>query len=218
MLDRMNAVSFADIRKIQGQTSKTTRKGKRLWMKFRKTRITASIAHDVIRTCRSKKFATSFLKTHINEIPIRSKAIQWGITHEPIALKQYSDLIGENFIKCGTYIDTKIHYIAATPDGINTHGNLIVEIKCPYSVRFDNPNTVDYLQGGSLKRSHRYYTQIQMQMHITKVHICDFVVWTTKGIYVEPIKYDSVLVEKYLEDIEFYYKNIFSVFYFLNVN
>lgn len=217
MLDRLNAVKLSDIKKIEKRTSKSTRKGIKLWYQYRKTRITASIAHDIIRTCRTKRFATSFLKRHVNQMPIRSKAIQWGISHESVALQKYCDLVGEKFTKCGTFIDSEIHYISATPDGVSPCGSIIVEIKCPYSVRFDKPESVDYLQGGKLKRSHKYYCQIQMQMHISKVHRCDFVVWTTKGIYVELILYDAALVESYLPDIQFYYRNVFSVFYFNNV-
>lgn len=132
-------------------------------------------------------------------------------------MKQYCGLVGVDFKKCGIIVDRTRNYISATPDGIDPHSQLILEIKCPFSVRFDKPTDVDYLKSVGLSPAHKYYHQVQMQMHITKVHRCDFVVWTTKGIFIQHITYDSERVAKYLEDIDFYYKNVFSVFYFDNV-
>lgn len=42
-----------------------------------------------------------------------------------------------------------------------------------------------------LKRTHQYYFQIQMQMAICDVPICDFVIWSPKGILIERIVRDS---------------------------
>lgn len=214
LLNRMNNVKLCDIPKLE----KKSRTNKKLWHQLRKTRITASIAHDVVRTCRSKRFATSFLTNHFLEKPIFSKAIKWGLANEDNALKMYCGLMGENFSKCGTTIDTDRNYISATPDGISKAKDRIVEIKCPYSVRHERPETVEYLSSGKLKTTHRYYTQMQIQMHVTKVHTCDFIVWTPKGIYLQGIKYDSDLVNSYLTDCDFYFRNVFSKQYFRTIN
>jgi len=32
-----------------------------------------------------------------------------------------------------------------------------------------------------LKKNHQYYFQVQGQLHITKINVCYFVVWTPKG-------------------------------------
>lgn len=212
ILNRMNAVRKTDIAKIE----KKTRSNKKLWFKLRRTRITASIVHDVVRTCRSKRYVTSFLLNHILGKPIHAKAIKWGITHEETALKKYMSVMGGKFSKCGTMIDETRNYLSGTPDAISDEKDIIIEIKCPYSVKDGEPESVEYLSSGRLKTSHRYYTQMQIQMHVAKIHNCDFVVWTPQGIYIQGIKYDPQLVDTYLNQCDFYYKNVFSKFY-LNV-
>lgn len=210
LLNERNTVTTAQILQFE----KKTRKNSKLWFQLRKTRITASIAHDVIRTCRTKRYATAFIKQHFLSKPIRSKALKWGITNEATALKAYCRVVNDDFYKCGIIIDKKRNYLSASPDAVNRKHDTIVEIKCPYSVRNDRPETAEYLQTGNLKVTHKYYTQMQIQMHVTGIHRCDFVVWTPQGIFIQGIKYDQALVSTFLEQIEFYYKNVFAPLYF----
>lgn len=212
ILNRMNAVTLSNIGKIQ----KRTKKDNKFWLRQRRSRITASIAHDIIRTCRSKRYCTSFLIIHMLNKPIKTKAIKWGLTQESNALKDYCSLMGvnEKFSKCGLMIDESRNYLAATPDAVDSEKTKIVEIKCPISVKDKKPQDVAYLSSGKLKITYRYYTQVQMQMHVSKIHRCDFVVWTPHGIYIQGIQYDAELVSKYLTACDFYYKNVFSHFYF----
>lgn len=122
--------------------------------------------------------------------------------------------MGNHFYKCGTIIDKQRHYVSATPDAIDLTNDTIVEIKCPFSVRDKRPEEVEYLKDGRLKATHRYYTQMQIQMHVTCIHRCDFVVWTPQGIFIQGIKYDSDLITSFLTDIDYYYKNVFVPVYF----
>lgn len=214
VLNKTNKVSPADRLKIERET----RKNNTLWRKTRKTRITASIAHYVVRTCRTQgrtgKFDTSFLKQHILNLKIRSKAIDWGVKNEEAALREYSNKVGEKFSKCGIFVDSSLSCLSATPDGINESRSVIVEIKCPYSVRFKKPEATSFLQNNSLKKNHMYYTQVQIQMYVTKIFKCDFVVWTPSGIFIEPILYNEVYVNECLQHIETYFKDVFSMYYF----
>lgn len=43
-----------------------------------------------------------------------------------------------------------------------------------------------------LTRSHKYFYQVQGQLHVTRRNICDFVVYTTKGIHVQEVHRDDV--------------------------
>lgn len=63
-------------------------------------------------------------------------------------------------------------------------------------------------------KNHMYYTQVQIQMYVTKIYKCDFVVWTTKGIFIEPILYDEAFVSECLQHIQTYFEDVFSIFYF----
>lgn len=78
---------------------------------------------------------------------------------EKVAIAQYSKHVGDTIEKCGIFIDPTYNFLAASPDGINKDRNLIIEIKCPFGVRFEKPSTVSYLVNGSLSRKHPYCTQ-----------------------------------------------------------
>ena len=98
------------------------------------------------------------------------------------------------------YVDS-CGYLGASPDGIVVHTDgREVRLKCPFnaqgmtiqqaceaksfccSIDKDKPY---------LKLDHDYYYQVQGQMAITGIHKCDFVIWTTKDIFIQPITYDS---------------------------
>ena len=42
-----------------------------------------------------------------------------------------------------------------------------------------------------LKTSHDYYYQVQGQMAVTGIHVCDFVIWTPKDISIQRINFDN---------------------------
>lgn len=117
---------------------------------------------------------------------------RYGIQNETIAKIEFEKKFNLNCDPCGLYIDEKLNFLAASPDGIiNDDG--ILEIKCPHSIKAITPQdaainkTLKYLIVSKegvieLKRTHHYYYQIQGQLHITKRKYCYFVVWTPKGI------------------------------------
>ena len=48
-----------------------------------------------------------------------------------------------------------------------------------------------------LKRSHRYYTQVQGQLGVTGLTWCDFVIWAGPGrMFIERIDFDPVFWEE----------------------
>ena len=44
----------------------------------------------------------------------------------------------------------------------------------------------------TLKHSHEYYFQVQGQMAVTTVHVCDFVIWTPSECTIETITFDKM--------------------------
>ena len=42
-----------------------------------------------------------------------------------------------------------------------------------------------------IKEKHPYYSQVQMQMDVTGLKFCDFVVWSSKETFVTRIKFDE---------------------------
>ena len=127
--------------------------------------------------------------------------IKWGAAHEKDAIKDFmSDVASQHdsglqgFKQCGLFIKSDYPYLAASPDGLflcKCCGLSIVEAKCPYTVRNENIHVkdtfdqVDFLEDfhgkPRLKRSHKYYTQMQAQMWVCGVRHGFFIVWTQGG-------------------------------------
>ena len=131
-----------------------------------------------------------------------------GRDYEPLALQEYSQILPSNLSlsKAGMFIDES-GYLGASPDGVVVdeagHSIKVVEVKCPLSAR---DKTVKQACAESksfccgiiddkcqLKIDHEYYFQIMGQMATTGVHTCDFVIWTTKDLFVQTINFDSDL-------------------------
>ena len=151
--------------------------------------------------------------------------IQWGIKNEKKAKDIYISIskrkhVNFSFKECGLFVDKKFRFIGASPDGIaecKCCGIRCVEIKCPYTARYSYPKLAALSTGhnknqdGSLfiDKNHSHYYQMIGQMGVTEIYKCDFVVYTTKGIYVHIIDFDQEYWENLL--------NILSKFYELNV-
>lgn len=80
-------------------------------------------------------------------------------------------------------------WLGASPDGYiscTCCGQGVIEAKCPY--KWANQNApLEQLLGnkdchldsnGSLRESHKYYAQVQLQMYVCKVNYCHFITWS----------------------------------------
>ncbi len=93
-------------------------------------------------------------------------------------------------IGAGLSISKASPYLAASPDGIikcTCHGTGVLEIKCPFRFKDgtheemvrDKTSCLD--EAYPLKSDHRYFSQVQIQMHVTGASYCDFCVWLPSG-------------------------------------
>ena len=113
-------------------------------------------------------------------------AIQWGKEKEDEARRAYEEKTGSNVICCGLFISKERPLFAASPDGLVENsdglGRVLIEIKCPYSLRNSKleeaviPTTFFLDRNLKLKRSHTYYYQIQLGMYCTGSKLTHFVV------------------------------------------
>ncbi len=137
--------------------------------------------------------------------PISAAALKWGCDHEKDAIETYRRRLPPELqlMPSGIVID-KSGFLAASPDGVvlNTAGEQVslVEFKCPYSAKHcsvvdacSNSTFFCKLMDGKpvLKRTHNYYYQVQGQMAITGIKVCDFAVWTPTDMTVEEIYFDE---------------------------
>ena len=154
--------------------------------------------------------------------------IKWGNAHEKDAIKSFmSDVASQHdgglqgFKQCGLFIKPDYPYLAASPDGLffcKCCGLSIIEAKCPYTVRNQNIHDkdtfdlVDFLEDFNgkprLKRSHKYYTQMQAQMWVCGVSHGFFIVWTQGGppLY-ERVELDLDFCLNVVNNITLFYKS-----------
>ena len=147
------------------------------------------------------------------------QAMQWGRMHEGTAVAEYEAARGIKTERCGLFIDPTCCWLGASPDrfvpGESSAMAGLVEIKCPFSAADSTIQEYATKRGSclqlvngevALKRSHNYYHHIIGQMGIANVPWCDFVVWTTKGMFVERVAFN--------EDHWFSFRRQLTDFYF----
>ena len=124
--------------------------------------------------------------------------------------------------KCGLFIDEQHPFLCATPDAVincDCCGCGLLEVKCPLTSAGLHPKDakLPYLIGTDsklvLRRSHKYYTQVQCQMAVTKRMWCDFFVYSKKGYHLESIHFESCFWDERVETIEKgYYEYVLPYF------
>lgn len=189
-----------------------------LWFEVRRSRITASKIKSILTAVKSSKAKNipcntapsrfNFYKKDLSKVP----QIAWGQSRENVAFEEFVVMYkGEKtFRKSGIHIDTTRNYLAASPDGVCCCGEEILEIKCPYSIRFTEPTRANCLdKEGFLLKSHEYYYQIQFQLHVVRAKICHFIVYTLKGIHCQVIEYDKQFIEALLPELHDFYMFVF---------
>jgi len=96
-------------------------------------------------------------------------AFDWGIRFEPVVKQLYEEMYGVTVKELGRLHHPENPKCTASPDGLVYHcprgiktGRLI-EIKCPVTREIDGTIPKDY------------YTQMQMQLHVTGLNQCDYI-------------------------------------------
>lgn len=111
-------------------------------------------------------------------------ATEYGTTHEPLALLDYTMEIGQNVTECGFIVHPVYEWIGASPDGL-IGDDAVIEIKCPYGLsKKDNP------EFKTAAAQPHYYAQMQIEMACTGRKECDFYQWTPNGSQLEMVLFD----------------------------
>lgn len=123
-----------------------------------------------------------------------------------------------NIYPVGIIIHPKAFWLAASPDrrvydpsSAEQFG--LLEIKCPDMEKKSSLDEVDYLvkhnHTYSLKKSHTYYYQIQMQMAVTGLPWTDLYCWSDKITHLERIVFDAYYWSKVKLNIDEFYFSFF---------
>ncbi len=195
------------------------------WHEVRTGRITASSAHDVLHT-NFLQPSTSLVKRICKESCINAvyaPSLQWGIDHEKTALKELELYLGNihssfELNECGMKLCLDHSFIGATPDGMfscKCHNlQCLIEIKCPFTAR-ESKNLEEMIRSpgffidatGKLKQNNRYYTQVQLQLHVFGYETCYFVVWAPNWMYLTEITREDNFIKTMTSRIVSFYKS-----------
>lgn len=211
IMNIVNRVSEADIRAIEKKTRRQTKSI--LWRKMRRSRITASMVGNICKTVQNNKLSKKIAENSIKGSSFSNAATRWGLEKEKVALKEYMEVKNIIVRSCGLFIDKEYNFVGASPDGMACDNSKIIEVKCPYSKPM---SSLDYLTKDSnrqLKQNHNYFYQVQLQMYVTNVHSCDFIVWTPTEMYIQTIEYDEEFVKDCLCKIKQYFETVFCDIY-----
>ena len=183
------------------------------WYTERRVRLTASNCHTVV-SFQSGSAISNFLSKKLWKTdPITTLALRYGQENEDTARNSYISL-NEGKItvtETGLWVSGLNPELAASPDGIvfdpQDHDRYgLLEIKCPKMLEnkfiSDFPNILSKKQLQQfclvkendiimMKQKHPYFSQIQMQMGVTGLKFCDFVVWSSKETFVTRVRFDD---------------------------
>jgi len=104
---------------------------------------------------------------YLDTVSISSKAIQFGIDMEDLARATYEMYTGNHVTETGSVSHPDIHNYAASPDGVVTVLDMIIEIKVPKPATFMEYMTL-IRDAASLKAvKPEYYWQMMAEMDCT---------------------------------------------------
>jgi hypothetical protein len=187
-----------------------------LWFEHRKGRITGTKAHDVLiwkgkgDPSRLVRQITGFQCYNLS----KHKAVQWGNQHEDIARGAFLEQErtrhrNVQVFASGLLVDHANPFLAVSSDGIvacDCCPRRVLEIKCPFKHR-NNSLTVAAQEDNSfcldkhiqLKKSHRYFTQVQLQMFVHNLKKCQFFVYTCVDSVCIDIEFDFEFCKKLVD-------------------
>jgi len=202
MLSELCKLSAENIKDISSKTIGQAENIK--WCLYRNFRLTSSNFHKIIHASKINRYPNSLFKTLLGKYVVEGvKSIEWGKTHEIIAIQEFEKVYKCNVIKTGIWLHES-GFLGASPDALLLKNDIMfcIEVKCPYKFRNENLNTAlsntkDYIlkfdttkNDFVLNSDHQYYHQIQGQMYMTKVSSAMLIIWTLKSLVVFKIDRD----------------------------
>ena len=191
-----------------------------VWHEHRAGHITASSAHTVLHTNQDNPAQSVILKiTKPATSQINAAPLIYGREKEKEVFKLAGKYLAQAHKDCelshsGMMVSTKKPWLSASADGIvncSCHDKRVLEIKCPYSARnqtaeeFLNDQS-SYMHGGTLKKNHQYFTQVQLEMYVHDVQTCEFVVYVKDTLIHQTVPRDDEYLAEILPVLEVFWK------------
>lgn len=193
------------------------------WFDARRVRISASSKAHSIKGLTKKTADTLASEFVAPKSAIKTKGTDWGLRKEKIALAKYQEMNKVDVYRVGLFVSPSQPWLSASVDGVvveDLYITKILEIKCPISCRTkpiynpdaDTKPNVGYLHlvNGNLelRKGHQYYTQVQVQLYVTGMTVCDFFVWSPRGSCTVQIHRDETFLSTLLPKLHcFFFSN-----------
>lgn len=139
------------------------------WYEFRRNHIGSSDAYIIWEGNPTKLYQLWEIKRGVKEDSPPSIAMQHGIDLEEEALGAYCAFKGDTYMP-GVLEHPTNKFISASMDGISILDNSIVEIKCPYTRKYED------LQGDNWINM-QHMIQMQHQMYVAGVGEVDYFIY-----------------------------------------
>ncbi len=108
--------------------------------------------------------------------------------------------------RAGLRISQEEPWLGVSPDGYiscTCCGQGVIEVKCPYKWVNQSATLEQLLESkdchldrtGSLKKSHQYYAQVQLQMYVCKVNYCHFITWSPTHCVIKMVLRNDNFIE-----------------------
>jgi len=185
--------------------------GTQEWFAQRLGHVTASRMSDVLAKGKSgeavtrQKYRMQIIAERVSgrvAESFTSAAMEWGTEHEPLARIRYEADTGYFVDEAEFCFHPTIKWLGASPDGVISGVNALIEIKCPNTqthlgYRLDN------------KPPAAYVNQMQTQMWVTGATYCDFVSYDPRvpehlQLFISRLQRDNDLIAKMeIETIKF---------------
>ena len=143
--------------------------------------------------------------------------MRYDIKHGADAKKEYEAhmaSIGEEveITDCDFVVNADHPWLGASPDGVVSVDGVaqcLLEIKCPYQLNLRKGKVLTRTfyrkaQGSNtavLHKKHSYFYQVQVQMFVTDLQKCDFVVWSPEWLFVQRVKRDNDFLKDVTEKL-----------------
>ena len=201
-----NKTFLNDIEMIE----KNTKNNLQTWKNERRFRITGSRCKDIFSYKKGEWYKKSIY--YFWPASFSSKYTEHGLKYESTARTIYCQQTKHFVHECGFLVHPKESCFGYSPDGvvmIQNKPSILLEIKCPFELKDTSDKTLlqkcktwlHILNGNlALRKTHKYYFQIQFGMAILNLSECDFVIYASCN--------NTIRIIRVAIDLEFV-KNLF---------
>ena len=220
---KISELTKREIKLIEMRTRGQSRN--ELWFHYRRGVITATlsrrISHAIKKGGGERNVKINAAITKLQRKQLWFPAITWGRLNEQNGINEFLKKFKRkhydvSIIQPGLLLYETCPFIGGSADALVTCsccGRFILEVKCPYSLRNQNPiidgHKLPYLSDDlKLRKNHVYFSQIQTYLALFGISKAFLAVWTPLETLIVEVDADKTYWDKLKDDmVKYYYNN-----------